>query len=265
MNCVWKQRIEPFRIWGNLFFCGSVASSCHIIDTEDGLIMIDPGLPETFYQVIESMWELGFKPSEVKYILHTHGHYDHAGATRAMLGLVPNAKTYISEDDADIVRGKNKLSLSEAFDTVFDGFFEPDVCLCDGDTVKLGNTEIFCVSTPGHTQGTMTFFFDAVKENGNKKRCGMQGGIGVNSMMLDYYAQYGLDPAQREQFVPGLERVRNEHVDICLGSHTYCNNTQSKGKRVLAGETDAFVNEEEWAQFCDKAIKSFEAMVARGQ
>ena len=265
MKNVWKQRMEPFTIWGNLKFVGTIPSSCHIIDTGEGLIMIAPGLPEPFYLVIESLWELGYKPSDVKAILHTHGHYDHAGATRAMLDLAPEAKTYIGEGDADTVRGKDDLSFAEVLNAEFDGFFEPDVCLVDGDHVRLGNTDILCVSTPGHSAGTFTFFFDAVDENGEVKRCGMHGGAGINSMMLSFYAAHGQDPALRDQFVPGLKRVRSERVDICLGSHTYCNGTQKKGKLALAGEKDAFVDEAEWAVYCDKTIKTFEDMVARGQ
>ena len=65
MKKLWKQRMEPFRIWGNLWFCGSVPSSCHVIDTGEGLILIDPGLPETFYLVVQSLWELGFEPKQV--------------------------------------------------------------------------------------------------------------------------------------------------------------------------------------------------------
>lgn len=84
-------------------------------------------------------------------------------------------------------------------------------------------------------------------------------------MMLAYYAQHDLDPKLREQFVPGLERVREFPVEICLGSHTYCNKTQKKGELVLAGKADAFVDPYEWADYCDKTAATFQAMVARGQ
>ena len=198
-------------------------------------------------------------------ILHTHGHYDHAGATKLLLGLAPEAKTYIGTGDADTVRGLDDLSLAELVGVEFDGFFEPDVLLEDGYVLRLGNTEANCVSTPGHSRGTFSFFFDAVDETGEAKRCGMHGGAGINSMMLEYYAAHGLDPSERDGLVPGLVRVRDEQVDICLGSHTYCNGTQGKGKKVLAGDKYAFVDPEEWARYCDRTIATFEAMVARGQ
>lgn len=265
MKAVWKQRIDPFTVWGNVKFCGTVVSSNHIIDSGEGLILIDSGLPETLYLFIESLWELGYKPSDIKAIVHTHGHYDHAGATKSLLCLAPEAKTYIGAGDADIVRGRVDLSLAEAFNVQFDGFFEPDVLLKDGDHIILGNTDILCVETAGHSDGTMTYFFDAVNEKGEKKRCGMHGGAGINSMMLEFYAQRGLDPKAREQFVPGLEKVMDEPVDICLGSHTFCNATQMKGKRVLEGNGEAFVDPAEWRKYCERTIASYNTMVARGQ
>lgn len=265
MKNVWKQRMKPFTIWGNLKFAGSIPSSCHIIDSGEGLIMIDPGLPETFYLTLESLWELGYRPDDIKIILHTHGHYDHAGATRMLLDLAPGAKTCIGAGDAGIVQGKNDLSFAEALGASFDGFFDPDILLEDGDSVHLGNTNVLCISTPGHTSGTFSFFFDAVDDLGQVKRCGMHGGAGINSMTLAYYAQHDLDPKLREQFVPGLERVRGFPVEICLGSHTYCNKTQKKGELVLAGKADAFVDPYEWADYCDKTAATFQAMVARGQ
>ena len=265
MKSVWKQRVDPFTVWGNVKFCGTVVSSNHIIDTGEGLILIDSGLPETLYLFLESLWEVGYKPSDIRVILHTHGHYDHAGATKSLLCLAPEARTYIGAGDADIVRGKNDLSLAEALGAEFDGFFEPDVCLKDGDMVVLGNTAVRCVSTPGHSDGTMTYFFDAVDESGKKLRCGMHGGAGINSMMLEYYQKHGLDPRAREQFVPGLLKVRDEHVDITLGSHTFCNATQMKGKRVLEGNRDAFVDETEWAKYCERNIAAYNTMVGRGQ
>lgn len=99
----------------------------------------------------------------------------------------------------------------------------------DGYVLRLGNTEVKCVSTPGHSRGTFSFFFDAVDETGEAKRCGMHGGAGINSMMLEYYAAHGLDPSERDGFVPGLARVRDERVDICLGSHKFA----AKGAEVV--------------------------------
>ena len=56
----WEGYVKPGRIFGNLYFVGTKPSSTHIIDTGDGLILIDPGHLENFYLVVNNIWELGF-------------------------------------------------------------------------------------------------------------------------------------------------------------------------------------------------------------
>ena len=60
----WKGYTNPFRIFGNLYFVGTVPASTHIIDTGAGLIMIDPGYPQSLYLVIDNMYRLGLDPHD---------------------------------------------------------------------------------------------------------------------------------------------------------------------------------------------------------
>jgi len=83
----WNGYIKPFKIIGNLYFVGSHHASTHIIDTGDGLIMIDSGYPQTLYLVLANMSDLGLNFRDIKYIVHSHGHYDHLGATKALIEL----------------------------------------------------------------------------------------------------------------------------------------------------------------------------------
>ena len=73
----WEGRIAPFKIIGNVYFCGTFQASCHLIDTGDGLILVDPGYENTLYLVIDSIYKLGFRPEQIKYIINTHSHDDH--------------------------------------------------------------------------------------------------------------------------------------------------------------------------------------------
>jgi metallo-beta-lactamase class B len=77
----YRYAVKPFCIYGNLFFVGNSDVSAHLIDTGDGLILIDTTYPTTAAMLIQSIWEVGFNPKDIKYIIHTHGHYDHFGAT----------------------------------------------------------------------------------------------------------------------------------------------------------------------------------------
>ena len=141
-------KIKPFRVVGNVYFVGVYQASTHIIDTGDGLIMIDPGYSNSAYLVLNSIYELGFKPQDVKYIINTHWHGDHTEAT-AMFKDLCGAQTLLGEFDVEKAKQH----------------FIPDILIKDGDKLSLGNTTIEFLHTPGHTKGTISFFFDVV-ENG---------------------------------------------------------------------------------------------------
>lgn len=172
--------IQPGRVFGNVYFVGVNEASTHIIDTGDGLIMIDPGFPDNLDTVITNTESLGFSAKDIKIILLSHGHYDHAGGAKELKKLT-GAKVYIGKGDLNTVNGTFDSSLSPKASYVHKYSFTPDVLLSDGDTVSLGNTEILCLSTPGHTEGTMSFFFDVFSEN-RVLRAGMHGGVGTNTL-----------------------------------------------------------------------------------
>jgi hypothetical protein len=153
---------------GNLYFVGTKPASCHLIDTGDGLILIDVGYVETADHVIESMKTLGFDVRDVKMIILSHGHYDHSDGV-AKIKALSGATVYMSELD-------NKY---------LNTFKKPDVNLKDGDIITLGNTEILCRHTPGHTEGTFSFFWN-VEEDGVTYRAAMFGGAPIANATLLY-------------------------------------------------------------------------------
>ena len=147
----WESRMEPFRGFGNLYFVGTEPASAHLIDTGTGLILLDSGYPETLYLVLDSIRRLGFRLEDLALILHSHGHIDHIGGTRALVELT-GAKTAIGAADADTVRGRRPLTFAKELGMTFDGFFEPDRLLQDGDVIALGSTRITCLHTPHGAQ-----------------------------------------------------------------------------------------------------------------
>ncbi|MBQ7235634.1 MAG: MBL fold metallo-hydrolase [Clostridia bacterium] len=83
----WEGKMQPFKIIGNVYYVGTFQASAHIIDTGEGLIFIDPGYNNTLYLVIDGIYKLGFKPTDIKYIINTHLHGDHTEATAALAEL----------------------------------------------------------------------------------------------------------------------------------------------------------------------------------
>ncbi len=237
---LWEGRIEPFKIVGDVYFVGSFPASTHIIDTGAGLILIDPGYMATFHLVIDSIWKLGFKPSDVRYIINTHWHDDHTEATAALANLT-GAKTLLGRHDLE--KAKH--------------LFTPDILVSDGDTLELGSTKITFMETPGHTKGTISFFFET-EADGRKYRVGMFGGAGANTMARDRFDFDGCREAYRES----LHRLMKERVDVMLGNHVWNNNTEKFGEILRETGENRFLDGELWGEFLSFCEKRLDAVIA---
>lgn len=238
--------IPPFKMHGNVYFVGSAAVSVHMIDTEQGLVLIDTGYPNMYEQILDSIATLGFDPKSITAIFHTHGHIDHYGCTRELKAL-SGATTYVSRIDNDIINGRYDLSWAKELGCERIPPFSCDVLLEDGDVFTFGSTTVRCVHTPGHTAGVMSYFITARDEKGDAFVAAMHGGIGTNSMRAEFLQSYGLSLDCRDRFREGLHRLASERVDLVLGNHPEQNETKAKREAVLSGAS--ILDAGEWQRF----------------
>lgn len=257
----WERHFPAFKIFGNLYFVGTEDASTHIIDTGDGLIMLDSGYQHTLYKVIDGMYTLGLNPHHLKYILHTHGHIDHFGATRALVELT-GAKTVIGEADRLYATGELDLSYAKELGMEFNEVFTPDILVNDGDELTLGNTEITCYKTPGHTPGAMTYMFNVSDEKESFKAA-LHGGMGINTMCREFLDKYNLSYDCRQNFFDAMDRLSEEKVDIFLGNHMQHNDTPGKYEKLMAGYEKAFINPSEWGPYCMSAKENLKNLIER--
>ncbi|MBE7001182.1 MAG: MBL fold metallo-hydrolase [Ruminococcaceae bacterium] len=237
----WEGKLQPFRIIGNVYFVGTFQSSCHLIDTGEGLILIDPGYSNALYLVIRSIYELGFNPKDIKYIINTHWHWDHAEATAAMVDL-SGAKTLIGREDAENAKR----------------YFTPDILIKDGDTLTLGNTTVSFMETPGHTKGTVSFFFNT-EDSGKIYRVGMFGGAGANTLAQGNFDYDGC----REDYRNSVHRLQKEEVDVFIGNHVWNNDTAVKGELLLKTGENKFIDKNLWHTFLTFCEKRLDEVIAK--
>lgn len=254
--------MPPFHMVGNLYFVGSVNASVHVIDTGDGLILLDSGYQDTLFYTLNGIYKLGLSPYDIKYILLTHGHIDHFGAARAIRDMT-GCKIIISRLDLDYVTGARNLSYAEELGMPLEeiAFFDPDILIDDGDTITLGNTSIDCVLTPGHTEGTMSFFY-TMKYDGRDLVVGTHGGVGTNSMESAFLKKHNLPFSLRDDFRKGLHALKQRHVDIFVGNHAAHNHTAEKYIQLINGDKDAFIDADEWVQYLDSSERNLDIMIA---
>lgn len=263
-QCPEAYYVKPFRIYGTLWFVGNENVGAYLIDTGDGLILIDTAYPTTRALLVQAIWEAGFDPRDIRYILHTHGHFDHFGATNLLVSL-SGAKTFLGAEDAAMFRERPELALVEDGHYTFVPLFQPDVELRDGDIIELGSIRIRAVSVPGHTMGVMAYFFE-LEENGRTELAGLYGGIGLNTLCRDFQEAHHV-PEYRDHYLASLEKVRGEPVTITLGNHTAQNNTMEKRERMLREPDGAnpFIDPGEWERFIDQAEQRYRQMLEEEQ
>ena len=244
---VWEEYVKPSKIFGNLYFIGIRAVGTHLIDTGDGLIIIDPGYRESLHIIVNNIWELGFRPSDIKYIVISHAHTDHLDSVRELVAMT-GAKTFIGKDDIPLLNG-------ELYRDYPIRSFEPDVLLSDGDIIRLGNTSIRCLATPGHTDGTMSFFFD-VTDKAKTYRAGMFGGVGTNTLRKDFLEKHNLPFENRQKFIESIKKLKEERVELFLGNHLENNKTEQKLKMLETSTENPFItnSQNEWNAFLDERL-----------
>ena len=77
--------IKPFQVSPHTWYvAGQTWVGCYLIDTGDGLILIDTAIPESSYLLVDSIYRLGYKPTDIKKILISHAHFDHCGSAAEM-------------------------------------------------------------------------------------------------------------------------------------------------------------------------------------
>ena len=247
---------EPFRIINNLYYVGDKRVCAHLIDTGQGLILFDAGYQHTIHLLIQSIWSLGFNPADIKYLILSHGHYDHFGACNEFRALY-GCKTFMSKADCQMLREHPEAGLLDmnpnpyAKLPVIDHEFE------DGETIELGNTSIECILSPGHSPGTTSFFFD-IKEEAKVYKVGYFGGVGFLTLYIDFLKKYGLPLELREQFADTLENLKGKEVDIVLGNHPAQNATLEKRQLMIENpDINPFIDPQEWDAYLKKLSQQY--------
>lgn len=151
----WRQPVAPFRISEHTWYIGTAGLSALLVKTPEGAVLIDGGLPQAADLLLERMRSLGVAPGELKWILHSHAHADHAGPIAAVQRATGARVVSNAESAALLARGGSD-------DLHFgDGLAYPPVhadrLVQDGETVELGGIAFTAHFTPGHTPGSLSW------------------------------------------------------------------------------------------------------------
>ena len=169
-NCAaWNAPREPFLVAANSWYVGPGGLAAVLIDTGSGLLLIDAGLPQSAAQIATHIRQLGFELAQLRWILNSHAHYDHAGGIAA-LQRWSGATVIASRRGAEALQaGDAPPEDPQAGFGAFNQF--PKVAevqvVADKQTFRLGQLSITAHYTPGHTPGGTTFTWPVCDAKGD--------------------------------------------------------------------------------------------------
>ena len=251
----WNQPVEPFRIAGNLYYVGANDIAAYLVATPEGHILLDGGFVETVPLIRESVKKLGFRIEDVKILLNTHAHYDHAGGL-AELKALTGAKLHASEADAPALARGGKD------DPLFDDQYpfppvQVDRLVKDGDTVTLGGSTLTARLTPGHTAGCTTW---TMKVDG-------LNAVFVCSTSVLPMTKLGAEPTYpgiAEDYARTFRTLRSLPCDLFLAAHASFFNMKDKAERLKKGEGgNPFVDPEGYRSYIDRNERVFKERLER--
>ncbi|MBV8200601.1 MAG: subclass B3 metallo-beta-lactamase [Acidobacteria bacterium] len=253
-----NQPVAPFRILGNLYSVGASEVTSFLLATGQGLILLDGGFVETAPQIRENVARLGFRLRDVKILLGSHAHSDHAGGL-AQLKAWTGARLLASAGDAPLLEagGRNDPFFGDrlAFPPV-----KVDHVLRDGEAVTLGKTTMVAHLTPGHTRGCTTWT-TRLTEGGR----GYDVVFVCSTSVLPGYRLIDRPtyPGIAEDFARTFATLAALPCDVFLGSHASFYGGAEKARRLRAGaQPNPFIDPQGYRAYLAAASAAFRDRLA---
>lgn len=252
----WNQPVPPYRVVANVYYVGTNYLASFLITTPQGDILINPDYEESVPLIRESVEKLGFHFPDIKIILISHAHDDHAAGC-ALAKRVSGAKLMVMDADVAEIEsgGANDFQYRQHWTPV-----KVDRVLHDEDTVRLGGMTLVAHLTPGHTKGCTTWTTE-VEANGHRYHVVIVGSPNVNpGYKLVNNKQY---PQIASDYEKTFRVLANLPCDVFLGAHGEYYGMDEKLKGLGQGAQNPFVDPEGYRAFVEEHEQAFRTELAR--
>ena len=253
----WTAAQTPFRIYGNTWFVGPRGLGVFLITAPTGDVLIDGGVPQDAKLIEGNIWTLGIKLRDIKWILNSHAHCDHAGGI-AQLARDTGAQVIAgAADTALLARGGHD-------DPEYgDRFLFPPVHVTrkvtDGERLRLGDLVLTVHSTPGHTKGNTTWTWTSC----DGKRCLHMvdvGSLSAPDFKLIGNAKY---PDAVNDFRYSFAMVAALPCDIALAPHPEMVDFWERVAKRKQGDANVLIDSTLCRAYASDSRNSFETQLAK--
>jgi|SRR5688572_4294957 len=218
---------EPVKVFDNLYFVGQTEYSAWAITTSQGIILLDAIYDYSVEdEVVGGLKKLGLDPAQIKYVVVSHGHGDHAAGAKLLQDRF-GSRLVMSAADYDLMDQQNPPWKPKR-----------DIVATDGYTLTLGDTTMTLYLTPGHTEGTISSIF-TVRDGGTPHVAAAWGGTLFNfGPLKPRLAAYAASAARFKGIAAAAK------ADIILSNHTIYDGSKTKLPAVqtrAAGQRHPYV------------------------
>jgi metallo-beta-lactamase class B len=247
----WNEPFPPFRIIGNIYYVGPSGVTSFAIKTNKGIILIDGGLPETAPQILDNLKKLGLDPKDVKILLNSQAHFDHAGGL-AELKKATGAKLYASQGDKRLLEegGHNDFAFG---DSMLFPKVKVDHTLSPGEQVTLGDTTLTATLMPGHTKGCTTWS-TRVQEGQAEYNVVWICSLSVPGYKLVNNPKY---PNIVQDYQHSFGVAKKMRAEVFLSSHAEFFDLKGRYDRLMAGDKRAFIDPTAIRKYVAQAEEDF--------
>jgi metallo-beta-lactamase class B len=260
----WNQPQEPFRVFGDTYYVGTKGLAAVLIASDAGLILIDGALPQSAPLIDANIRNLGFRTEDVRLILNSHEHYDHAGGIAA-LQRASGATIAASAPAARALQQGYPTSEDPQYASGLKLRFAPvrNVrVIADGEGLRVGPLEVTAHFVPGHTPGATMWTW---------KSC--EGGRCLNVVYSDSLTPVSDDgfrftgdatrPSIVKTFRRSIARLEAVPCDVLLAPHPeFIDMTGKLARRKQQPDANPFVDATACKAYATGAHKRLDQRVA---
>ena len=254
----WNDPFPPFKVIGNIYYVGTTGVSSWLITTPKGHFLLDGALPQTSPQIIANIRALGFDIRDVKYLLNSHAHFDHAGGLAA-LQRASGATMVASAADRPILEAGH-ISFGPTSNIAVPPVRVGRV-VGEGDRLSLGGVTLTAHMTPGHTPGCTSWSMDVRGDDGALHHVFFHCSTTTGGQRLAPESYLGMVADYRATFA----YIRRAQADVFLANHANFFDLQGKRARQIAGDANAFVKPGDLQAFNAQSEREFNAELAKEQ
>lgn len=249
----WNTPTEPFHVIDDIYYVGTEGLSSFLFVGRGGSVLLDGATAEAAPQIEANIRKLGFKLTDIKYILNSHAHFDHSGGL-AQLKKDTGAQLIAMEGDISALEGGFYLG-SESVAAMGAPPVKVDRIIHDGDKVTLDGLELVAHLTPGHTRGCTSWGMTA-SAGGENYEVLVFCSASVAANRITPPLQYaGIVEDYRKTFA----WAKQQRVDIPLAPHPdFFGLLPKRGKAKADKLQNWFIDPAGWKAYVERAEADFE-------